>query len=71
VRLVEDFTELLFDLGLGAFEMRRQSGIDPFANPQQTFAERREPGAARPRVLATSGWPIRSDQVVISPQACR
>jgi hypothetical protein len=45
VRLVEDFAELLLDLGRGALQMRRQPGVDPFTNPQQPFAERRELGA--------------------------
>ena len=46
MRLVEDFAELLFDLGGGALQMRRQPGVDPFADPQQPLAERGEVGAA-------------------------
>ena len=70
VRLVEDGAELLLDLGRGAFEVRREPRIDPLAHPRS-----RSPSAVswvpRPCSLVTRGCPIRSDQVVIRPQACR
>ena len=45
IGLIEDFAELLLDLGGGALQMRRQPRVDALAQPQQLFAELCEFGA--------------------------
>ncbi len=46
LRLVQQAAELLLDLRGRTFEMRRQSRLDPFAQPQEALAERGQPAAA-------------------------
>ena len=44
--LIEDFAELLLDLGGCALQMRRKPRVDAFAQPQQLVAQLGELGAA-------------------------